>query len=245
MPVINIKNFDIVNMTMKDLATRSTGFKSIPVRYAGNILRVQTPKMEQIFDISDPPASDSATTNYGLNLSFRGEDSDTKIEEFRNAMVSVDEFNMDYATKNSKELFGKAYSKELVEEFHKPIVKFSQKLMKEGTAYPPTMKVKLRFRSNRPEFEVYDQDKKQLPALNVETGEADLEMYQPRTKMINLLEYGGMWVVGKSFGATWRVVQSRVYNDGVFKGCAIVDSDDDSDDDGEPASSVLSDDSDF
>jgi len=231
MSPIKSTTFNADNLTTKDIATRSTGLKSVPVRYEGNVLQVQSPKMSQIFELGEPPQSggDNGIPNYNLNLSFRGMDDDSRLESFCQMMVALDEYNLNYATEHSKELFGKVTKREIVEEFHKPIVKYSTKLTKEGGQYPPTMKAKLRFRDNRPDFEVYDKDKKEIVVINSESGEVNLEMFQQGTKMINLLEYGGMWVVGKSFGATWKVVQTRIYIEEKFKGCAIVDSDDDSD----------------
>uniref|UniRef100_A0A6C0KC92 Uncharacterized protein n=1 Tax=viral metagenome TaxID=1070528 RepID=A0A6C0KC92_9ZZZZ len=231
MAPIKSTNFNTNNITTKDVATRSSGMKAVPVRYEGNVLQVQTPKMSQIFDLGEPPQSTGdGIPNYNLNLSFRGKEDDPKLEAFCSMMAALDEFNLKYATEHSKELFGKVTKREIIEEFHKPIVKYSTKLTKEGGQYPPTMKVKLRFRDNRPDFEVYDKDKKEV-AVVTEGGEVSLEMFQQGTKMINLLEYGGIWIVGKSFGATWKVVQSRIYSEDTFKGCAIVDSDDSDDED--------------
>lgn len=232
MAPIKYTNFTIDCLTTKECATRPSGMKAVPVRYDGNVLQVQTPKMSQIFELGEPPANgDSGIPNYNLNLSFRGMDEDPKLSSYCQMMESLDEYNIAYATENSKELFGKVTKREIVEEFHKPIVKYSTKQTKEGGEYPPTMKVKLRFRDNKPDFEVYDKDKKEVMIINPEKeGEVNLEMYQPNTKMINLLEYGGIWVVGKSFGATWKVVQSRIYTEDTLKGCAIVDSDDSEDD---------------
>lgn len=231
MAPIKSTNFNTNNITTKDVATRASGMKSVPVRYEGSVLQVQTPKMSQIFDLGEPPQSaGDGIPNYNLNLSFRGKEDDAKLDSFCSMMAALDEYNLNYATENSKELFGKVCKREIVEEFHKPIVKYSTKLTKEGGQYPPTMKVKLRFRDNRPDFEVYDKDKKEV-AVVTEGGEVSLEMFQQGTKMINLLEYGGIWVVGKSFGATWKVVQTRLYSEDTFKGCAIVDSDDSDDED--------------
>jgi len=232
MAPIKSTNFTTDNLTTKDCATRASGMKSVPVRYEGNVLQVQTPKMSQIFELGEPPANgDGGIPNYNLNLSFRGREDDPKLESYCQMMLALDEYNINYATENSKELFGKVTKREIVEEFHKPIVKYSTKLTKEGDQYPPTMKVKLRFRDNKPDFEVYDKDKNEVQIISTEKdGEVNLEMYQPNTKMINLLEYGGIWVVGKSFGATWKVVQSRIYTEEAFRGCAIMDSDDSDDD---------------
>lgn len=226
--VINIKNFDINRITTKDIATRTTGFKSIPVRYEGNVLRFQTPKMEQVFNVSEPLNTEGTNVLYGLDLSFRGEETDPKIKAFRETMGALDEFNLDYATKNSRELFGKTITREVVKEFQKPILKFSDKKMQSGAQYPPTMKTKLRFKMDRPGFEVYDKHKKLLDVYN-DQGMPDLGMYQHGTKMINLLEYGGLWVVNKSFGATWRVVQTLLCSQTDPKGCFIMDSDDEDD----------------
>jgi len=226
MSPIKAHEFDVSALTTKDVVTRpSNGMKVVATRYSGSILKIQTPRMSQIFDIGEPPQASEGIPTYNFNLNFRGVDTDPKLRTFLDAMTAIDKFNLDYAQKHSAELFGKFTKPEIVEEFHKPIVKFSTKRTTEGAQYPPTMKVKLRFRNDRPDFTVYDLGRKELSVID-ENGQADLSMFQQGTKMINLLEYGGLWCIGKSFGATWRVIQTRIYDEPEVKGCLIFDSDD-------------------
>ena len=226
MTPIKAHEFSVSALTTKDVATRpGNGMKVVPTRYNGSVLKIQTPKMSQIFDIGEPPQTGEGIPTYNFNLNFRGADTEPKLSTFLDTMTAIDNFNLEYAQKHSTELFGKFIKPDIVEEFHKPIVKFSTKLTAEGAQYPPTMKVKLRFRNDKPDFTVYDLGRKELNVID-ENGDVDLSMFQQGTKMINLLEYGGVWCIGKSFGATWRVVQTRIYDEPKAKGCLIFDSDD-------------------
>jgi len=217
-------DFDGELMTAKPVKTQPTGMKMVSFRYNNSNLRLQTPQMPQVFDLNENKSESTGRISYSANLSFRYDGEDEKVASFREILEKIDEFNVSFATQNSLELFGKKYKKEMVEEFHKPIVKWPK-----NDQYRPTIKVKLPFRDGIPDFQVYDRTKEQLEIYDPESTESDLSMFAPHTKSVYLIEYTGIWVINKQFGAGWRLKQAKLYNEDQLQGCGIITDSDDED----------------
>jgi len=220
----NCEAYDTIDTTLfvaKPIKTLPTGMKSVIFKYDNRSLRSQTPQMPQAFELNENK-SDSGRISYSTNLSFRYDGEDEKVGAFREFLEAIDLFNVDYATKNSAELFGKKMKKDIIEEFHKPIVKWPK-----NDQYRPTIKVKLPFRDGIPDFQVYDRKKNQFEIYDSETTDTTLDMFSSHVKSVYLLEYTGIWVIGKQFGAGWKLVQAKLYNEPELQGCAIIDDSDD------------------
>jgi len=243
---IRSDNFDKSNLVAKDIVTLKSGMKRISTKYgqSGNGFRTQTPKMQQIFELNEHKQDSTGHTNYSFCLSFRGGDNDKKIGTFQAMVEDIDTFNIEYATTHSKELFGKEIKRDVVEEFYKPCVKYSLKKTAEGEQYPPTMKIKLPFRDGKPYFKVFDKNKEKMELYDSESNEVSLDMFSSNTKMICLLEYTGIWVVSKSFGSSWNLVQAKVYKEEAIEDCVIMDSDDEDEDEDESKGEEVIDDDD-
>ncbi len=236
MTSFNIVKYDTFNteyLQTRDVVTLKSGMKRISTKYGsngGNGFRTQTPKMLQIFDLNEH-SQDNGETKYSFCLTFRGSDEDPKVAKFQKMVEDIDEFNINYATENSKELFGKQTKREIVEEFHKPMVKFSNKKNSEGEDYPPTLKVKLPFKNGKPKFNIFDKNRKPMNLHDIDEDCVNLSMFSQNTKMQCILEYSGMWVVAKQFGSSWNLIQAKVFQEENLENCAILDSDDEGDDD--------------
>ena len=81
----------------------------------------------------------TGAVKYSLDISFRGMESEPKIQEFHDKMHSIDEMLIKEGVAHSKEWFGKKMSKEVIQEFYRPLVKPS----KDPEKYAPTMKFKI------------------------------------------------------------------------------------------------------
>jgi len=222
---IQYDTLDTEEIVAKPVKTMQTGMKMVVFKYGEKRLQVQTPEMPQAFDVNENK-SDSGRISYSTNLSFRYDQEEEKVNEFREFLEKIDEFNLNFATKNSQELFGKKMKKEIVDEFHKPIVRWPK-----NDQYRPTLKVKLPFRDGIPDFQVYGTEGEQYEIYNPETTETSLDkVFVAKAQSVYLIEYTGIWVIGKQFGAGWKLVQAKVNSEPTFQNCAIVD-DTDSDDD--------------
>jgi len=180
--------------------------------------------MPLAFDMS-ANSYDDQKTKYDISLSFRGEAENDKVTEFRSMMDQIDNFNIDWAAKNSLELFGEDLTEKraIVEDRYNSLVKHGKK-----AEYAPTIRVKLqtKFDSDEPEFQLFDHNREELQVYDPDSGSLNLSFLTRNTDVILLIEYTGLWVVGKKFGCSWKLVQGKVFVTGSAKGYAIVDDDD-------------------
>jgi len=190
--------------------------------------KIQTPRMPLAFDLSSNTYDDR--TKYDISLSFKGEDESEKVQRFHETMVSIDTYNIDWATKNSVELFGEDLTKkrDLVEDRYNCLVKMGKKV-----EYAPTMRVKMQtaMDSYKPEFMLFDQDRKEIEIYDAGADSLTMGFLTRGVDVVCLLEYTGLWVVGKKFGCNWKLSQAKVYTTVIERGYALQDSDEDSDED--------------
>ena len=195
------------NIIIKPPKTNTKGLgATLIARYKHNNeetrFRTQTPRMIQAFDINADKRDDGSMA-YSFNVSFRGDEENVKLENFRKMLEQMDEYNINYATENSASIFGKKKSREVIEENYTPMVKWSKK---EG--YRPTLKIKMPFYDEKPGFVVFDKNRE--PIEIEEDDEIDLSMFSAGCEAIHLLEFTGLWQTNNKFGGTWKLVQTKM-----------------------------------
>jgi len=180
--------------------------------------------MPLAFDIS-VNQNDEGMNKYDMSLSFRGEEESEKVVSFRKMMDDIDQYNITWATENSVELFGEdlTMKRDLVEDRYNHLVKMPKK-----KEYSPTFRVKLptKMDSETPEFQLFDKDKQEISFYDVSTNVMNIDFLSRNTDTVLLIEYGGLWVVGKKFGSNWKLVQGKVFSSTKETGYALDDSDD-------------------
>ena len=193
--------------------------------------KVRAPTMRLAFDANVNVDDQTGKKKYDISLSFMGSDTDTKIETFLNMCKMIDEYNVDWATKNSKDLWGEDLSekKMIVQDRYTNMVRMPKK-----AEYSPTLKVKLmtNYDTFKNEFQVFsnvkDPDTNEYPEIEIwdEESGINLEIFKAKTSMATLIEYTGMWVVGKKLYPSWKLVQCQCKSAAVEKKFALDDSDD-------------------
>jgi hypothetical protein len=198
--------------------------KSVYASYNDSIMRVQLPKMDLPFGVSKYVNPDSGDTKYSLDLSMK--DIDQRV--FDN-FQEVENIILDYAEKNSLELFKKKRSKEILKEFYKPFIKFHEENGEISDKYPARFKAKLWTAGNDFSVDVYDSEKidGKYPKVKMNLENSD-EVIAPGSKCEAIVQCSGLWVVGDSFGISWSVVQIKVYrNANALVGYAFEDEEED------------------
>ena len=134
------KNFDANEITFDVVKKNAMGGNVVYFKYEGHPkIIMQTPVVSVPFGLSTYTDDKTGAVKYSLDISFRGMDEDPKIQDFHDKMNDFDNFLIDTAVANSKEWFGKKQSKEVIENFYRPLVKPS----KDPSKYAPTMKFKI------------------------------------------------------------------------------------------------------
>ena len=228
MPVIKINDLDLSNITFSDIKTDNNGRKMVFVNNNGGKILVQTPKMFAPNGLKrwrKKDATDNKDDSFEIELSFIGEDNDSKNgKEIHNMHKKLEEFDNLIKNKiqeHSKEWLGKPkVSMELIENaFYTPIVKIATD--KEGNIldYPSRVRVKLdrerngdnftgRFLSHkRPPTEilVFNHNKERIPM-----NEDNFELVIPKaSQVIAVMELVYLSITTK-VSAKWKLVQAKV-----------------------------------
>lgn len=188
-----------VEITDKDGKKTTVGKKAF-VNYSGGRFSMQTatnmrvPFGLNVYDQSNPP-------KYSINLSFNGYQDNPDVKAFYEAIQGLDKFIVDEAVKNSEAWFGKKKSREVLEEFYTPSLKFGKK-----DDYPPTMKLNLRKLADGFETKFYDIKGKPYKSMPIE------EMLMKGTQVTCLINCADVWIAGTGkFNLRWNVEQIVIH----------------------------------
>ena len=199
--------------------------------------KIKVPVMRLAFDANADEQQDGRM-KYSMALSFLGSDTDTKIQSFREMCEALDNYNIDWATANSAELWnGEDLSNKrvIVEDRYTSMVKMPKKV-----EYSPTIKINMKtaYGSTKPDFQVFSNQKNdagsydEIDIWSEEEG-LNLDLFKAKTSMATLIEYAGLYVVGKKIYPSWKLVQCQPKTDGISeKKFALDDSDDEETDKG-------------
>lgn len=193
---------DIDSLVYSDPKINSLGgqivFINTPDR---NKLRINTPKCKLPFGVSE------YNSKYSLQLSLQG--MSDQMEHFKKFLNNLDDKNIEMGSKFSSKWFKKNLTKDTVTELYNPILK------QNNPKYPPNIKVKLPFRDDTFQGEVFDSNRNVI-SLNDITKGCHVEA---------IIELSGIYFVAKEFGISWKVIQLKVYPSEVIKGYAFIEDD--------------------
>tara|TARA_B100001094_G_scaffold168879_1_gene163306 strand:+ start:4825 stop:5616 length:792 start_codon:yes stop_codon:yes gene_type:complete len=201
--------------------------------------KVKVPPMRLAFDYNEHDDDRTGRKKYDMSLSFMGSDSNVKIQTFLDMCKTLDKYNIEWACANSTDLWGEDLSapekRVVVEDRYTSMIKMPKK-----SEYSPTFKVKLmtNYNTGKNEFQVFSNTKDpetgafpEIEIWNEEEAQLDLSVFKAKTEMATLIEYTGMWVVGKKMYPGWKLVQCQPKSFGQQeKKFALADSDDEGED---------------
>ena len=194
------KNFELNDVTFDVVKKNSMGGNVVYFKYDEKPkVIMQTPVITAPFGLSQFTDDKTGNTKYSLDVSFRDMENDSKIQMFHDKMQEFDNFMVESAVVNSKEWFGKKQSKEVIENFYRPLVKPA----KDPAKYAPTIKFKIMTkRDGSIDVDCYDKDRNKLVLQ---------EALVPGVKVQAIIEAGSVWFVNKTmYGVSWKLVQLKV-----------------------------------
>jgi|TARA_B110000116_G_scaffold272097_1_gene295191 hypothetical protein len=199
------------NMIYTKVKVNSVGGKSIGIVHSdtNRQLMISTPLMMNwgvnVYENSNGPS-------YSISLQFPREDFKTdKSDDFLNMLKSMEHQILKDAVENSKEWFGKTMSKEVIDAFWNPILKYpkNQETGDPDKDRSPTLKVKLPTWEGEYKFEVFDTNNNLL--VPNEEGRTPDTIIQKASQIACILQCGGIWMANGNFGVSWKLFQ------GVYK----------------------------
>lgn len=187
----------------KDGKRQAVGKKAF-LQYNGERFQLQSSTAMRIpFGLSLYKAEGGGQDKYSINLSFNNYETDADVKAFYNAIQAVDRTVVDAAVTNSKAWFGKDKSREVLQEFFTPSVKFGKD---ESKKYPPTMKLNLRRNGETFETKFYDIHGKKMTGVSAE------DMLAKGTLVTVLMECTDVWIAGTGkFSVRWNASQIIVH----------------------------------
>jgi hypothetical protein len=197
--------FNTQKLSFSQIRVLDSGGKQAYMNYDGGMFVFQTPSCSLPYGMS---AFDKAgPVKYSVELSLRGYDEEgSKMEQFYEALESLDDWMIEQGVKNSKQWFKSELSRDVVKAFYTPMIRISKDKDGNPKPYPPTIKCSLRQKRDSQDFDVqcYD-DKRQLyRGIPLE------ELLVKGTQMTSLVQCTGIWFAGSKYGLSWKLVQSVI-----------------------------------
>jgi len=193
------------------------GGKAISVisKQTNRSLHVSTPMMmtwgPQDF-IGDNGESDG---KWSLSLNFPNEEyRKAATDEFLKKNKDFENFILDSAVANSELWWGEEMSREVCKHTFFPYLKYSKNkdTKKIDPSKPPSIKAKVPFYDNKWGLEIYD-TKEQLVFPSDDKDKLHLtpiDFIPKLSQVACVLQCGGIWIGGKGWGLTWKVIQCVV-----------------------------------
>ena len=214
--IVLAKNLSASDIAYEPVKKNAAGGNVVYLKYDGNQKMVlQTPIVSAPFGLSTFTDDKTGVTKYSLDLSFRGMEDDPKVQQFHDKMVELDAALIAEGVKNSKDWFGKKVSKEVVENFYRPLVKPA----KDPSKYAPTMKCKVMTNRNGSiACDAFDHTKNKVDLSEALVGGCKVQA---------ILEANSVWFVNKTmYGISWRVIQVRIQKSDKIAGFSFVEDSD-------------------
>lgn len=224
---IKAVEFDVKKVNFSEnIKTNKYGGKSVYVNYNKGPFRIQMPKMSLPFGISIYQNPDKPEEiKYTMELSW----SDVK-QEVLQAFRDFEQKIVDFAEANSKEFFKAQKSRQILEdEFYRSFIKVEKD--DEGNVvnkYPPRLKVKMYLDGDNFNVDAYGAEKVDGVYPKIKLTKDNIAEYVGKgIKCETIIQCSGLWVVGKTFGVSWVLVQCKIHkNENKLLGYAFEDEQD-------------------
>lgn len=218
------KNIDFSKISFGSVKTNDNGGKSIYIGYGGAPLIIQTPLVTTPFGMSvynkDAETMPGEVVKYSAPVNLT--DDTVSSANFKKFLISFDKEIINAAVKNSKDWLGKTQKEKVISAFYSPMVNFP-KDKETGEIidkYDPKFKLPLLVRDGVLITKCFNDEKEPVEVSDVPA----------KSSMRAIIQCTGIWIVGKRFGVSWKVLQLIVDAPNTMNECWL--SDDEGDDEG-------------
>ena len=190
------------------------GGKSISIisKQTNRSLHVSTPMMMTwgVVDfIGDNGESDG---KFSISLNFPNDEyRKPSTDKFLQQLKEFENYILDEAVKNSELWWGEEMSREVCKHTFFPFLKYSKNkdTKKIDPSKPPSIRAKVPFYDGKWNVELYDTKENLIfPCDNQNLTPVD---FVPKLSQVAcVLQCGGIWIGGKGWGLTWKLIQSVV-----------------------------------
>jgi len=149
---------------------------------------------------------------YSISLVFPNDEYSTPAtSQFLQKLKDFENQILDDAVRNSEMWWGESMSRELVKHTFFPFLKYSKNKDTKKIDYtrPPTIRAKVPYYDNRWGIEIYDTTSSLIFPRETSV-ETPVDLIPKQSSVACVLQCGGIWIGGKGWGLTWKLVQCVV-----------------------------------
>lgn len=213
--VIEYPDWDVAQNKYMPPKVNDRGGKSISVisKQTNRGLCVSTPLMITwgISDFCDDQGNSDG--KYAMSLSFPNDEYKTpESDEFLSKCKAFENQILDDAVVNSEVWWGEKMSRELVKHTFFPFLKYSKDKTTKKTDYtkPPSLKAKVPCYGDKWSCQVYDTELNLLFPSESNPSATPMDFVPKASSVVCGLQCTGIWIGGKGWGLTWKLIQCIV-----------------------------------
>ena len=226
--VLGPSDWDISAVKFLPPKVNDMGGKAINIisRQTNRSLHISTPLM-MTWGIADyVNEHGEADGKFSITLNFPNEEYSTDAtKEFLTKMKNFENKILDAAVENSEQWWGEKMSREICKHTFFPFMKYRKNKETKKFDYesPPSIRAKVPKYNDKWNVEIYDTDSNTIfPCSDQDASPPD---FVPKMSNIAcVLQCGGIWIGGKGWGLTWKMIQGVVkprVNNSVYGKCHI------------------------
>jgi hypothetical protein len=214
--IVSQSNLNASMVSFGDVRLNKAGGKSIPIKYNGQNLQIRLEKTMYPMGVNIRDSENGTT--YNMSISLRGCDPYAKeranseagsMGNLYNFLLDLQDSVVEHMFKNSKKIFGKERSLEVLKDTMKPFLSPSvEKVNGEWVPtgkYPPSLKMKVPVYGGDVAMDVTDHTGKRV-AIDID----NLSSVFPKRVEASIVVSPSIYVTGTGCGVTWRISYAKV-----------------------------------
>jgi hypothetical protein len=213
--VLSTENWNTSSIKYMAPKVNDRGGKSINIisTQTNRTLHIETPLLMTwgVSDFVDAQTGES-DGKFSLSLNFpNAEYSTKKTNEFLQKLKDYESQILDDAVKNSNLWWGEEMSREVAKHTFFPFLKYSKNkdTKKIDLSKPPSIRAKVPYYNGKWAVEIYDTKSNMIfPCEN--DNHTPVDFIPKMSSVACVLQCGGIWIGGKGWGLTWKLVQCVV-----------------------------------
>jgi hypothetical protein len=218
--IVNVTNASIDLVSFPEAKRNKQGGLGVRMLYGGQNFSLRLPRMGFPGGLLQREDEKSGNVSYSLIGSLKGCDpyakarstGDDEMSKLYNFLLDMQDKLIQTATENSSKWFGKKRGEESIRDSFNDRSILSVSSDKNGDEYvpngkyPPSFRLKLPVYEGKVSMDVVDAATKPV-FLTVDS----LRSVFPKNVAANLVVSGSIYIIGQSFGVTWRVTHAQVF----------------------------------
>jgi hypothetical protein len=230
---INFMDLDFKKIKFSELKTNKYGGKFVNINYDGKIPLVVFPKMNVPFGLTDFEDKKTGAHSYYLESSLDNKNENSELRPLYEKALKFDEFILKTVQKNHKTWLKDEDKPDLkyLKKVYTPFVKVPRDADKKELDYPSRIRANIypNQKNNEFNFSCFNEDKKKV----LITTENHTEIISKGDSVSTVRRLKQIWLSNAGgFGATWDLLQARVFKSvNSLSKCMLMSDNEESDDD--------------